>query len=42
MQKVIFEQNPEMTDEELEAVVGGALISTGVAIWIIAAAASAA
>jgi len=23
MQKVIFERNPEMTDEELEAVVGG-------------------
>ena len=42
MQKVVFEQNPEMTDEELEAVVGGALISTGVALWIIAAAASAA
>ena len=24
MQKVVFERNPEMTDEELEAVVGGA------------------
>ena len=23
MQKVVFERNPEMTDEELEAVVGG-------------------
>jgi hypothetical protein len=23
MQKVIFERNPQMTDEELEAVVGG-------------------
>ena len=28
MQKVIFERNPEMTDEELEAVVGG-----GVDFW---------
>ena len=27
MQKVIFEKNPEMTEEELEAVVGGGLIS---------------
>jgi len=26
MQKVIFEKNPEMTEEELEAVVGGGLI----------------
>ena len=25
MQKVIFEKNPEMTDEELEAVVGGSI-----------------
>ena len=25
MQKVVFERNPEMTDEELEAVVGGEL-----------------
>ena len=28
MQKVIFEKNPEMTDEELEAVVGGSVIGT--------------
>ena len=28
MQKVIFERNPEMTDEELEAVVGGSVIGT--------------
>ncbi len=27
MQKVIFEKNPEMTEEEREAVVGGGLIS---------------
>ena len=30
MQQVIFERNPEMTDEELEAVVGG----LGVGDWI--------
>ncbi len=41
MQKVIFEKNPEMTDEELEAVVGGGiewnipgLISAGVSVGI--------
>ena len=27
MQKVIFERNPEITDEELEAVVGGVVIT---------------
>ena len=27
MQKVIFERHPEITDEELEAVVGGAVIT---------------
>ena len=26
MQKVIFERNPEMTDEELEAVTGGTIM----------------
>lgn len=51
MQKVIFERNPEMTDEELEAVVGGiidwvavgfALVSIGVPAFVLNAAASAA
>lgn len=51
MQKVIFDRNPEMTDEELEAVVGGiidwvavgfALISIGVPAAVLNAAASAA
>ena len=30
MQKVIFERNPEMTDEELEAVVGGSVTLLGI------------
>ncbi len=36
MQKVIFERNPEMTDEELEAVVGGNTydLLTGVGIGL--------
>ena len=37
MQRVIFERNPEMSDEEMEAVTGGfALTSTIsiIAIWI--------
>jgi len=32
MQKVVFERNPEMTDDELEAVVGG--LSTGAIVAI--------
>ncbi len=30
MQKVIFERNPEITDEELEAVVGGSVTLLGI------------
>ena len=30
MQKVIFERNPEITDEELEAVVGGSITLIGI------------
>ena len=30
MQKVIFERNPEITDEELEAVVGGSISLIGI------------
>ncbi len=50
MQKVIFERNPEITDEEMEAVVGGKLdtfsvlvgatAGLGVAVAIVAAAAA--
>ena len=50
MQKVIFERHPEITDEELEAVVGGKLdtfsvlvgatAGLGVAVAIVAAAAA--
>ncbi len=50
MQKVIFERNPEITDEEMEAVVGGQLdtfsvlvgatAGLGVAVAIVAAAAA--
>jgi predicted ribosomally synthesized peptide with nif11-like leader len=32
MQKVVFEKNPELTDEELEAIVGGFAITT--LFWI--------
>jgi len=50
MQKVVFERNPEMSDEELEAVIGGKLdpssilvgasigLSIGIAIFAAAAA----
>ncbi len=34
MQKVIFEKNPEMTEEELEAVVGGSLIGGALLILL--------
>ena len=41
MQKVIFERNPEMTDEELEAVTGGVgIIELIIVAWALAAAAA--
>ena len=30
MRKVVFERNPEMTDEDLQAVVGGVIFGTGI------------
>lgn len=30
MRKVVFERNPEMTDEDLQAVVGGMIFGTGI------------
>jgi len=44
MQKVIFERHPEMTDEELEAVVGGGLSAQDIlnGVILVAAAAGAA
>ncbi len=35
MQKVIFEKNPEITDEEMEAVVGGGISSLELAAGIV-------
>lgn len=35
IQKVIFERNPEMTDEELEAVVGGIIDWVAVGFFLI-------
>ncbi len=41
MQKVIFERNPEMTDEELEAVTGGVgIIELIIVAWALAVAAA--
>jgi len=41
MQKVIFERNPEMTDEELEAMTGGVgIIELIIVAWALAAAAA--
>lgn len=40
MQKVVFEKNPEMTDEELEAVTGGTIMI--VLVYIVGIAAMAA
>jgi predicted ribosomally synthesized peptide with nif11-like leader len=34
MQKVVFEKNPEMTEEELEAVVGGGVIGGALLILL--------
>jgi len=34
MQKVVFERNPELTDEELEAVVGGMSMEAALAIVV--------
>ncbi|GEM_PF-3596852 len=30
MKKAIFERNPEMTDEDLQGVVGGSILETGI------------